>query len=42
LAVPAPIGQARLSTWMPGSISSQRMIPEIEPPITPATIAKIR
>ena len=28
-AVPAPIGQARLSTWMPGSISSQRMIPEM-------------
>ena len=41
-AVPAPIGQARLSTWMPGSISSQRMIPEIDPPITPAMIAKIR
>ena len=41
-AVPAPIGQARLSTWMPGSISSQRMIPEMAPPIAPAMIAKIR
>ena len=41
-AVPAPSGHARLSTWMPGSISSQRMMPEMEPPISPATIAKIR
>ena len=42
LAVPEPIGQAWLRTWMPGSISSQRMMPEIAPPITPAKIAKIR
>ena len=41
-AVPAPIGQARLRTWMPGSISSQRMMPEIAPPMMPAMIAKIR
>ncbi len=41
-AVPAPIGQAWLSTWIPGSISSHRMIPEMPPPITPATIAKIK
>ena len=30
------------STWMPGSISSQRMIPEMPPPMIPETIAKIR
>ena len=28
--------------WMPGSASSARMRPETEPPMIPATIAKIR
>jgi hypothetical protein len=42
LAVPAPMGQAWLSTWMPGSISSQRMIPDIAPPSVPAKIANTR
>jgi hypothetical protein len=42
LAVPGPSGQPWLSTWMPGSASSHRMIPEIAPPMIPATIAKIR
>jgi hypothetical protein len=42
LAVPGPSGQPWFKTWMPGSISSQRMIPEMPPPITPATMAKIK
>ena len=41
-AVPAPSGHERLSTWMPGSISSQRMMPDRAPPMIPAVIAKIR
>ena len=40
--VPAPSGQAWLRIWMPGSHSSARMMPEIAPPMIPATIAKIR
>jgi len=42
LAVPDPSGHAWLRIWIPGSASSARMIPEIAPPIIPATIAKIR
>ena len=39
---PAPSGHTWLRIWIPGSASSARMIPEIAPPMIPATIAKIR
>ena len=40
--VPGPSGQPWLRIWIPGSASSARMIPEIPPPMIPATIAKIK
>ena len=39
---PAPSGQPWLRSGCPGSASSARMMPEIAPPMIPATIAKIR
>ena len=39
---PCSIAAQRGRYWMPGCISSARISPEIEPPMIPATIAKIR